>query len=406
MTSTDRVARLHREQWGRVVAATVRTAGDLDLAEDCAQRAYEKALESWGEDQPDNPVGWLVQVAKRLALDVHRHAEVERRKLPLLVMDAPSDDGPDLLRLVCLCCHPALDQTSQVALTLRLVCGVSTDAIARALLVRRPAIAARITRAKHKLSRARVPYRIPDDAELLTRTENALEVIHLAATVAHEHERTGRTDDLTERAWILARSLVELLPDDPEPRGLLALIVLNAARAGARCGTGGERLLGEQDRGTWDADGVRTGLRLATEALNAGLASERGPGRFALQAGIAGLHASAPSIDTTDWPAVVRLYDRLFERWPTPVVRLNRAIAWSYTDGPATALAELDTLQDEPALRNYPYLQAARGLLLAEGGQHADAVWAYEQALAVAVDDEQARFLRDRLDAIHDGRNR
>lgn len=409
MPDREPIARLHREQWGRVVAATVRTAGDLDLAEDCAQRAYEKAFQTWGDAPPDNPVGWLVRVANRLAIDAHRHDAVERRALPRLITDTSSDDGPDLLRLVFLCCHPALDQTTQVALTLRLVCGVPTDSIARALLVRRSAVAARITRAKHKVAKAGVPYRIPEADELPERLAGALDVIHLVATAAHERERVGEGDDLTERAWILARSLVDLMPGDPEPRGLLALIVLNAARSGARLGPDGERLLADQDRDTWDIGGVRTGLRLATEALNAGVASPRGPGRFALQAGIAGLHAKAPSLAETDWPAVVRLYDRLLERWPTPVVRLNRAIARSYVDGVDVALAELDAIAAEPALRQYPYLQAARGSLLVDASRPEEAAAAYEQALAVAVDDEQARFLRSRIDAVEDevnGRSR
>ena len=399
MTVSESIARLHREQWGRVVAATVRTAGDLDLAEDCAQRAFERALDTWGDATPDNPVGWLVRVSKRLAIDAHRHSEVERRKLPLLAVRPEPDDGPDLLRLVFLCCHPALDRTSRVALTLRLVCGVDTDSIGHALLVRRPTVAARITRAKHKIATAGVPYRIPDDDELAERTDVVLDVIHLVATVAHERERIGEGDDLTERAWILARSLVEELPDDPEPRGLLALIVLNAARAGSRVGPDGERLLGEQDRDSWDPDGVRAGLRLATDALNAGTGSRHGAGRFALQAGIAGLHAQASSIDDTDWRSVVRLYDRLSERWPTPIVSLNRAVARSYVDGPAAALRELDALQGEPALRDYPYLEAARGAMLTDLARPAEAVTAYERALANAVDDEQAGFLRARIAA-------
>ena len=398
VTDEEPIARLHRERWGRVVAATVRTAGDLDLAEDCAQRAFEKALETWGDAPPANPMGWLVRVSKRLAIDAHRHAEVERRKLPMIRTEDPTADHPDLLRLVFLCCHPALDRTSRVALTLRLVCGVSTEAIANALLVRRPAVSARITRAKKKIAEAGVPYRIPDAGELPERTGVALDVIHLVATAAHERERLGDGDDLTERAWILARSLVEELPDAPEPRGLLALIVLNAARAGSRIGPDGERLLGDQDRAAWDADGVRAGLRLATGALNAGTASPEGAGRFALQAGIAGLHAQAPSLEETDWTAVVRLYDRLYDRWPTPVVRLNRAIARSYVDGPTGALAELDMLQDEAALRDYPYLQAARGALLIASGRNAEAAAAYEQALTVAIDAEQARFLQRRLE--------
>ena len=401
MSDTESIARLHREHWGRVVAATVGTAGDLDLAEDCAQRAYERALETWGDTPPANAVGWLVRVSKRLAIDAHRHAEVERRKLPLLITDGPSADDPDLLRLVFVCCHPALDRTSRMALTLRVVCGVPTAAIARALLVRPSAVSARITRAKRKIAEAGVPYRIPRREQRREHLGVALDVIHLVATVAHDRERLGDGDDLTVRAWILARSLVEELPDDAEPRGLLALIVLNAARSGSRVGPDGERLLGEQDRSTWDVAGVRAGLRLATEALNIGTASADGAGRFALQAGIAGLHAQAPTIEATDWPAIVRLYDRLYETWPTPIVRLNRAIALSYCKGPAPALGELDVLRSDTALRNYPYLEAARGALLAADGRSTEATAAYEQALSVAIDDEQARFLRGRIERLN-----
>ncbi|MGH3357385.1 MAG: RNA polymerase sigma factor, partial [Nocardioidaceae bacterium] len=371
MTSTgDRVARAHRESWGRVLATVARSCGDLELAEDCTQRAYERALTRWQDEVPENPVAWLTSVARRLAVDEHRHREVVRRALPLLVLEKPGggvdagDDGPDLLRLVFCCCHPALDRPGQVALTLRLVCGVPTDEIARVLLVRRATAAARITRAKAKIVQAAVPYRIPDAEHLPERRDVVLDVIHLVATAAHERARTDRDGDLTERAWILARSLVESMPDDPEARGLLGLIVLNAARSGARHGPDGEVLLGDQDRGRWDPHGVRTGLRLATEALDGGLALADGPGRFALQAGIAGLHAKATSMEETDWPAVVRLYDRLVERWPTPVVRLNRAVARSYVDGPNVGLAELEPLVDEPDLREYPYLHAARGALL------------------------------------------
>lgn len=384
-----------------MLAAVARSCGDLELAQDCTQRAFERALTRWEEDAPDSPVAWLTRVAQRLAADEHRHREVVRRTLPLLVTDRPSDDGPDLLRLVFCCCHPALDRTSQVTLTLRLVCGVPTDEIARALLVRRPAVAARITRAKAKIAKAAVPYRIPDEDELPARRDVVLDVIHLVATAAHERARNGTdTGDLTERAWILARSLVEMLPDDPEVRGLLGLIVLNAARSDARRGPEGEILLGDQDRGRWDAQGVRSGLRLTTDALNAGLEAPHGPGRFALQAGIAGLHAQARSMRETDWPAVVRLYDRLVERWPTPVVRLNRAIARSYVDGPDAALAEIDPLADEPGLRAYPYLHAARGALLRDLGRTDEAHAAYRAALSVAADSEQERFLRARIDAL------
>lgn len=396
--NADLVARVHREQWGRVLAAVARSCGDLELAQDCTQRAFERALTEWRTDVPDSQPAWLISVAKRFAIDEHRHQEVVRRKAPLLIMDesGAGDDGPDLLRLVFCCCHPVLDRTSQVALTLRLVCGVPTEEVAQALLVRRPAVAARITRAKQKIAQARVPYRIPARADLADRLDVVLDVIHLVATVAHERSRTDTDSDLTERAWILARGLVELLPDDAEPRGLLALIVLNAARADARRDTEGEILLGDQDRARWDPRGIRAGLSLATAALNRGMEQDR-PGRFALQAGIVGLHAQAASLDETDWPAIVRLYERLLERWATPVVRLNHAIARSYIDGPGVALALVDELTSEPALLGYPYLHAARGKLLADLGRIDEARTAYRSALSVAIDDEQRRFLRGRI---------
>lgn len=392
------VARVHRESWGRVLAAVARSCGDLELAEDCTQRAFERALTRWADDVPESPIAWLTTVAKRLATDETRHREVARRTLPLLLGERPSDGGPDLLRLVFCCCHPSLDRTSRLALTLRLVCGVPTEEIARLLLVRRPTVAARITRAKKKITRAGIPYRIPEAAELPERRNTVLDVIHLVATAAHERTRTGSdVGDLTERAWILARSMVELMPDDAEARGLLAVIVLNAARSQARTGPNGEVLLGEQDRSQWDAHGVRTGLRLATEALNHSSESRDGPGRFALQAGIVGLHAQAPSLVETDWAAVVRLYDRLVEQWPTPVVRLNRAIAVSFLDGPRTALDDIEPLLEESELRSYPYLHAARASLLADVGRTIEAREAYELALTVAADAEQERFLRGRI---------
>lgn len=397
------VARLvdeaHRRSWPTVLAATVRLTRDLDLAEDCVQDAFVQALRTWPDGPPANPAGWLTTVARRLALDRLRREATLRRKLPLLVIEeSATEDQPvpaDPLRLVFTCCHPALARDAQLALTLRLMCGLTTAEIGRVLLTKEATIAARITRAKHKIAAARVPFRLPADDELAGRLDTVLTVIHVAYTAGHT--ASGETlirGDLTSRAVGLARLLVEQLPDEPEPRGLLALLLFAEARGAARVDPAGDLvLLADQDRSRWDSGLVREGLALATQAL----APE--PGRFALQAAIAGLHMSAPSWEMTDWRQVVRMYDALLIRWPSPVVALNRVAAAGFVPGAdlAQTLAELDALAAEPALERYPYLPATQADVLTRLGRSQEARAAYARALDLTDNETERRFLRGRL---------
>ncbi|MBP2368575.1 RNA polymerase sigma factor [Pseudonocardia parietis] len=394
-----------RAAWPVVVASTARFTRDLDLAEDCAQEAVERALRSWPgwAGVPDNPAAWLTTTARRIAVDRLRREATLRRTLPLLV-EAPSGDddgGPeptDPLRLVFTCCHPALARESQVALTLRLVCGVDVAAIAAVLLTGEAGVARRITRAKNKIAAARVPFRVPPDDELPARLDAVLTVVHLVYTAGHVGPGSGpresglRDTGLTGRAIELARMLVALLPGEPEPRALLGLMLLTEARGSARTGSDGELvLLPDQDRSGWDRGLIREGLALVTAALRAGP-----DGRFALQAGVAGLHAVAPSWAETDWAQILTTYDALLRVWPSPVVALNRAVARGRLPGadPAAVLAEIDALASE--LGTYPYLPAARADLLARLGRAGEAAVAYEQALARTTNPVERRFLARR----------
>ena len=302
------MADAHRREWAYVLAATARVAGDLDLAEECVQDAYVSALEAWSQQGvPRNPGAWLTTAARRRAIDLLRRDTTLRRKLPLLVEpDEPAaQEGSsvipdDRLRLIFTCCHPALAREAQVALTLRLVCGLSTAEIAQAFLVPEPTMAARVTRAKKKISGARIAYRVPEAAELPDRLDAVLTVVHLLYTTGHTAPGGGGLvrPDLVDRAVGLARMLRALMPDEPEVRGLLALILLTDARRMTRCGPDGRLLLlDEQDRAQWDRPAIDEGIRLVRQAL-------RGcPGRFALQAAIAALHAQAPSYPATEWAA-------------------------------------------------------------------------------------------------------
>ncbi|MGR6318010.1 sigma factor [Micromonospora soli] len=388
-----------------MLAATARVAGDLDVAEECVQDAYLAALAAWARDGvPDKPGAWLTATAKRKALDVLRREKVFRSKMPLLVEPAEADmtDEPggdavpdDRLRLVFTCCHPALAREAQVALTLRLVCGVATGDIARAFLVSETTMAARVTRAKKKIAAARIPYRVPEAAELPERLDTVLTVIHLLFTTGHTAP-TGADlvrADLVERAVHLTRTLLALMPDEPEVRGLLALLLLTDARRATRTDPAGRLLrLEEQDRSRWDRAAIEEGNRLVLGAFRTGRV-----GRYALQAAIASLHAVAPSYAATDWPQVVRLYDELLKRWPSPVVALNRAVAVSMVDGPSAALAEVDALAADPRLAGYHYLPAIRADLLRRLDRPAEAAKAYREALALVDNDAERAFLTTRL---------
>ena len=397
------MADAHRREWAFVLAATARVAGDLDLAEECVQDAYVSALEAWSQQGvPRSPGAWLTTAARRRAIDLLRRDTTLRRKLPLLVEpDEPAaQEGSgvipdDRLRLVFTCCHPALAREAQVALTLRLVCGLSTAEIAQAFLVPEPTMAARVTRAKKKISAARIAYRVPEAAELPDRLDAVLTVVHLLYTTGHTAPGGDGLvrADLVDRAVSLARMLGTLMPDEPEARGLLALILLTDARRMTRCAPDGRLLLlEEQDRAQWDRPAIDEGIRLVRGALRGGR-----PGRFALQAAIAALHAQAPSYPATDWAQIVRLYDLLGRAWPSPVVALNRAVALAMADGPAAGLAELASLERGGRLAGYRYLPAAKADLLRRLGRADEAAEAYRAALELTANHAERQFLAGRL---------
>jgi RNA polymerase sigma factor (sigma-70 family) len=404
------VADVHRREWAFVLAATVRVTRDLDVAEECAQDAFAAALTDWSvSGVPTRPGAWLTTAARRRALNVLRHRGVERRYLPLLVEEntvpGPGeglDDGTgeraipdDRLRLVVTCCHPALDRAAQVALTLRLMCGLSTAEVARAFLVSESTMAARITRAKKKIAVARIPYRVPSAPELPERVDAVLSVIHLLFTTGHT---TPAGDalvrrDLVERSVQLCRMLRRLLPSDPAVAGLLALLLLTDARRETRTAEDGRLLLlEEQDRSRWDGAAITEGATLVREALRA-----RPPSRYALQAAIAAVHAEAPSWGDTDWREIVALYDVLTDLWPSPVVALNRAVAVGFARGADAGLAALDALGREPQLAGYGYLPAARADFLRRLGRVDEARDAYEEALLLTGNAVERDFLAGRL---------
>jgi RNA polymerase sigma-70 factor (ECF subfamily) len=424
------VADAHRREWAFVLAATARVASDIDLAEECVQDAYVAALDTWTRDGvPTNPGAWLTTTARRKALDALRREKTLRSKLPLLIEPDDYRDGPgfeagsaasveagsaasfeagedgggvdeyavpdDRLRLIFTCCHPALAREAQVALTLRLVCGVSTSDIAQAFLVTEPTMAARVTRAKKKISAARIAYRVPRAGELPDRLDAVLTVIHLLYTTGHTAPSGDQLvrSELVTRAIDLARMLHSLMPDEREVRGLLALLLLTDARRATRSTSDGRLLLlADQDRSAWDRTAIEEGHELVVGALRGGR-----PGRFGLQAAIAALHATAGSYAETDWSQVVLLYDELLRVWPSPVVALNRAVAVSMLAGPQAGLDLLDDLERDGRLVGYRYLPAARADLLRQLGRSADAAAAYRAALDLAANDAEREFLASRL---------
>jgi RNA polymerase sigma-70 factor (ECF subfamily) len=387
-----------------VLAATVRVTRDLDTAEEAVQDAYVQALTTWSRDGvPDRPAAWLTTVARRIALNTIRRQRTLEAKLPLLlepedagVPESDTDTIPDdRLRLIFICCHPALAPEAQIALTLRLVCGVATPDIAQVFLVAETAMAARLTRAKKKISAARIPYVVPSADEMPERVDAVLTVIHLLYTTGHT-ARSGEhlvRDDLTGRALNLARVLRLLLPAERDTAGLLALLLVHQARRATRTDAQGRLLrLEEQDRSAWDRELIAEADRLVVTALRAGP-----PGRFTLQAAIAALHAQAPSYANTDWPQILTLYDELLRIWPSPVVALNRAIVLSMVDGPTAALAEIEALDRDGRLTNYRYLPATKADLLHRLGRDAEAVDAYKAALALSDNAAEQEFLIQRI---------
>jgi RNA polymerase sigma-70 factor, ECF subfamily len=406
------VADTHRRDWARVLAATVRIARDLDLAEECVQEAYAAALGSWVDAGiPANPAAWLTATAKRRAVDAIRRETRTRSRLPLLVVtaegagEAAQEDQEDpgqaiadeRLRLIFTCCHPALAQEAQIALTLRLICGVPVSGIARAFLVSETTMAARITRAKKKIATARIPYRVPGPAELPERVRGVLAVIYLLFTTGYTAPSGAALvrAELVERAMHLARMLRELMPDDTEVAGLYALLLVTDARRATRTSNDGRLVrLADQDRSRWD----RTALAEAHDVI-VGCLRARAPGRYALQAAIASLYAEAPAYEQTDWPQIVALYDRLLEVWPSPVVALNRTVPLAMVRGPAAALAEVEELQRDGRLSGYHYLPAIKAELLSRAGRAREAADAYRQAFDLAANEAERVFLAEQVDA-------
>ena len=387
---------LHRREYGRILATLIRTVRDFDLAEDALQEAFEAALARWPtQGPPQNPVAWLLSTARHKAIDQLRHrAMAESKHAEIAALSEREEDAPvplDSLRLIFTCCHPALSLEAQVALTLRTVCGLSTEEIARAFLVPVPTLAQRIVRAKAKIKNARIPYEVPGDDELAARLDAVLAVVYLvfnegySATFGADLVRA----ELCAEAIRLGRLLVELLPAEREPKGLLALMLLHDARRDARTDDEGAIvLLEDQDRSRWDRAKIAEGSALVERAL-AGWP----PGKYAIQAAIAALHCEAKSAAETDWPQIAALYGLLASLYPSPVVELNRAVAVAMADGLERGLALLDTIH----LPGYHLLPAARADLLRRLGRRAEAASAYREALALVTNDAERRFLEKRL---------
>ncbi|MEU8993175.1 RNA polymerase sigma factor [Streptomyces sp. NPDC048558] len=390
MTATD-VEAVFRAEYGRAVAVLVRFLGDIDLAEEAVQDAFATALWRWPETGvPPSPAGWIITTARNRAVDrLRREATRTERHAQAALLhaaDAPPEEGPvrdDRLRLVFTCCHPALAVQAQVALTLRLLGGLSTAQIARAFLVPEPTMAQRLVRAKAKIRNAGIPYRVPRDADLPDRLAGVLAVVYLVFNQGYEGEA-----GLCAEAVRLGRLLAELMPDEPEVTGLLALMLLVESRRPARQDDRGELVpLPEQDRGRWDRELTAEGQSLVRRCLRLGR-----PGPYQIQAAIQAVHSDALTSQATDWYQIRQLYDHLLAIAPSPVVALNRAVAVAEVDGPAPALDLVDALD----LDGYHVLHAVRADLLRRLGRHTAAVREYESALALAENPAERAYLERR----------
>jgi len=393
----------------RLIGGLVRLVRDVDLAEDLAQEALVAALEHWREGGiPDNPGAWLMATAKNRAIDhlrrnqmvQRKHAAVEEPAASAPRLEVDEDVGDDLLRLILISCHPVLSTEARVALTLRLLGGLTTDEIARAFLVPEPTIAQRIVRAKRTLAEERVPFEVPRGDDLSARLPSVLEVIYLIFNEGYAATRGDQwlRAELCQEALRLGRILQQLVPDEAEAHGLVALMELQASRLRARLGPSGEPiLLLDQDRGRWDRLLVNRGL----DALERAERLARPLGPYTLQAAIAACHARTRSADETDWPRIVALYDALVEVTQSPVVELNRAVAVAMAFGPAAGLEIADELLEEPALRDYHLLPSVRGDLLQKLGRNHEARSEFERAAAMAQNTRERALLLARAKACH-----
>jgi RNA polymerase sigma-70 factor, ECF subfamily len=402
----EAITRAHHEEWARVVATLTRRFGDLDIAEEAAAEAFATAVERWQADGvPPSPGAWLTTTASRKAIDrIRRESKRgEKQKEAQLLYD----DGPpqpvgtiddERLRLIFTCCHPALAMETRVALTLRMVAGLTMPEIARAFLVQEATMGQRITRAKAKIKTARIPYRVPSPEDLPARVAGVLEVLYLVFNegyLATGPDTDPVRHDLTAEAIRLTRLIRVLMPDDGEVAGLLALMLLTEARRTARISASGELVtLDQQDRRTWDADLIAEGHRLVRARLAAGVA----PGRYQILAAINAVHTSARDIRDTDWSQVIALYDQLARLDPSPIIALNRAIAVAELDGPGVAIAAIDRLDDK--LAGYHAYHAARADLLRRLGRDRESRAAYDRAIELAGNTAETAYLTRRRDQL------
>jgi RNA polymerase sigma-70 factor (ECF subfamily) len=389
------IARAHREEWARVVATLARRFRDLDIAEEMTAEAFAAAVERWPADGvPPSPGAWLTTTAHSRAIDrIRREARrADKHKEALMLSDAPEPLGAiddDRLRLVFTCCHPALAMEARVALTLRMVGGLTVPEIARAFLVQETAMGQRITRAKAKIKAARIPYRVPSREDLPARVSGVLTVLYLIFNEGYLASGPGKEavrGSLTAEAIRLTRLVRDLMPADGEVAGLLALMLLSQARRAARVSASGELVaLGEQDRGAWDRELIAEGHAL----VRARLASGQAPGRYQVLAAVNAVHTSARDVRDTDWSQVIALYDQLARLDPSPIVALNRAIAVAELDGPQTALAQVDGLP----LEGYRAFHATRADLLRRLGRSEESRAAYDRAIGLAGNTAETAYL-------------